>query len=88
MTLQRWPVVGRRSELEIFEQALGPGERAGLVIYGRAGVGKTRLADECADMWRSGNLVDAATSEAWRLACNLVAETMLDGAAAARPTGS
>src|SRR5215469_2205442 len=43
----RWPIVGRRSELEVFERALGPGERAGLVIHGRAGVGKTRLADEC-----------------------------------------
>jgi AAA ATPase domain len=48
ITLRRWPIVGRRSELEIFEQALSSGERAGLVIYGRAGVGKTRLADECA----------------------------------------
>jgi DNA-binding CsgD family transcriptional regulator/tetratricopeptide (TPR) repeat protein len=48
ITLQRWPIVGRRSELEIFEQTLGSGERAGLVIHGRAGVGKTRLADECA----------------------------------------
>src|SRR5258708_32977694 len=48
MALPRWPIVGRRSELEVFERALGSGERAGLVIYGRAGVGKTRLADECA----------------------------------------
>ena len=46
-TLQRWPIVGRRSELEVFEEALGSGEHAGLVIHGRAGVGKTRLADEC-----------------------------------------
>jgi DNA-binding CsgD family transcriptional regulator len=48
MTLPRWPIVGRRPELEAFERALGSGERAGLAIYGRAGVGKTRLADECA----------------------------------------
>jgi len=48
MTLPRWPIVGRRPELEVFDRALGSGERAGLVIYGRAGVGKTRLADECA----------------------------------------
>jgi DNA-binding CsgD family transcriptional regulator len=47
MTLQRWPIVGRRSELEVFERALGLGDPAGLAIYGRAGVGKTRLADEC-----------------------------------------
>jgi hemoglobin-like flavoprotein len=47
VTLQRWPIVGRRSELDVFERALGSGNLAGLVIYGRAGVGKTRLADEC-----------------------------------------
>jgi len=47
VTVQRWPIVGRRSELEVFEKALSPGNQAGLVIYGGAGVGKTRLADEC-----------------------------------------
>ena len=47
VTLPRWPIVGRRLELEVFERALGSGELAGVVIYGRAGVGKTRLADEC-----------------------------------------
>jgi DNA-binding CsgD family transcriptional regulator len=47
--LPRWPIIGRRSELEVFERALGSGDKAGLVIHGRAGVGKTRLADECAE---------------------------------------
>src|SRR5262249_4652166 len=47
ITAQRWPIVGRRPELEACERALGSGEHAGLVIHGRAGVGKTRLADEC-----------------------------------------
>jgi DNA-binding CsgD family transcriptional regulator len=47
ISLQRWPIVGRRQELEVFERALCSGEHAGLVIYGRPGVGKTRLADEC-----------------------------------------
>ena len=47
VTLQRWPIIGRQPELEVFERALGSGELAGLVIYGRAGAGKTRLADEC-----------------------------------------
>jgi DNA-binding CsgD family transcriptional regulator/tetratricopeptide (TPR) repeat protein len=46
-TLRPWPIVGRRSELEIFEKALCSGEHTGLVIHGRPGVGKTRLADEC-----------------------------------------
>src|SRR5215469_7362775 len=45
--LQRWPIVGRRAELEVFHQVLGSSEQMGLVIYGRPGVGKTRLADEC-----------------------------------------
>jgi DNA-binding CsgD family transcriptional regulator len=48
VALPHWPIVGRRPELEVFERALGSGECVGLVIYGRAGVGKTRLADECA----------------------------------------
>lgn len=47
VAVQRWPLVGRRSELEVFERALGSGTPAGLVIFGPAGVGKTRLADEC-----------------------------------------
>ena len=47
ITVQRWPIVGHRPVLEVFERALSSGERAGLVIHGRAGIGKTRLADEC-----------------------------------------
>jgi DNA-binding CsgD family transcriptional regulator/tetratricopeptide (TPR) repeat protein len=47
VALQRWPIVGRRSELELFEHALGSAELEGMLIHGRAGVGKTRLADEC-----------------------------------------
>jgi len=35
-----------------------------------------------------GEEFDAATREAWELAFNIVAETMLEGAAAARPIGS
>lgn len=47
ITLPRWPLIGRRAELEVFEQALCSDDRTGLLIYGLAGVGKTRLADEC-----------------------------------------
>ena len=43
----RWPIVGRQAELAVFERALSSGEHAGLMIHGRSGVGKTRLADEC-----------------------------------------
>ncbi len=35
-----------------------------------------------------GDGFDAQTREAWMLAYNIVAETMLEGAAAARPIGS
>lgn len=35
-----------------------------------------------------GDTFDAPTREAWTLAYNLVAETMLEGAAAARPAGT
>ncbi len=35
-----------------------------------------------------GDSFDAATSEAWTIAYNLIAETMLEGAASARPIGT
>jgi DNA-binding CsgD family transcriptional regulator len=54
--LPPWPIVGRRPELELFERTLASGEKAGLVIHGRSGVGKTRLADECASQAAGGGL--------------------------------
>lgn len=78
ITLQRWPIVGRRPELEVFEQTLGSGELTGMLIHGRAGTGKTWLADECrAQATASGHptervagsrtagLLPRADSEAW-----------------------
>ena len=47
VALPQWPIVGRRPELEVFERTLTSDGYAGLVIHGRPGVGKTRLADEC-----------------------------------------
>ena len=43
----RWPLVGRRLQIERFDQALGDPDAGGLLIHGAAGLGKTRLADEC-----------------------------------------
>jgi DNA-binding CsgD family transcriptional regulator len=43
----RWPLVGRRDELDIFTSALDDPDCQAVCIYGRSGVGKTRLADEC-----------------------------------------
>src|SRR5215467_6601362 len=49
-----WPMVGRHLELEVFQRALYSGSHTGLVIHGRPGVGKTRLADECAQWAAAG----------------------------------
>ena len=73
-------------ELLIHTRALG----ARHVLYGvRAAdyetVGAALLAGLASVL---GDSFDAATRQAWALAYNLVAETMLEGAAAARPIGS
>lgn len=45
----RWPLVGRGPELDAFAVALTERERRGFVVGGPAGVGKSRLAEECLD---------------------------------------
>ncbi|WP_265868280.1 LuxR family transcriptional regulator [Streptomyces sp. SKN60] len=42
-----WPLVGRETQIEIFEQALAGRQNQELLISGPAGVGKSRLAEEC-----------------------------------------
>lgn len=44
----RWPLVGRRDELDTFSAALADPGCEGFCIYGPSGVGKTRLAEACA----------------------------------------
>ncbi|MDX6352654.1 MAG: hypothetical protein QOF84_7444, partial [Streptomyces sp.] len=41
----RWPLVGRRDELDALQRALTAG--GAVVLAGASGVGKTRLAEEC-----------------------------------------
>jgi DNA-binding CsgD family transcriptional regulator len=43
----RWPLVGRRDELDVFARALDDARCDAMCIYGLSGVGKTRLGDEC-----------------------------------------
>lgn len=43
--LGEWPLIGRAIELEAFERALSRPTCAAVVLYGEAGVGKSRLAD-------------------------------------------
>jgi DNA-binding CsgD family transcriptional regulator len=44
--VDRWPLVGRWDELDVVERAVATGAANGVVLFGPAGVGKTRLADE------------------------------------------
>jgi DNA-binding CsgD family transcriptional regulator len=41
-----WPLVGRRSELEVLSAVLADNGAGGVVLAGEAGIGKTRLARE------------------------------------------
>jgi DNA-binding CsgD family transcriptional regulator len=46
-TTSRWPFVGREAELEVMVASLEDSAITGVVVHGRPGVGKTRLAEEC-----------------------------------------
>ena len=59
----QWPLVGRHEQLELFTATLADDRAHGFVVYGMAGVGKTRLADQClAVASRSGRNVARATA--------------------------
>ena len=49
----RWPLTGRDAELRLVAEALADGSAGGVVIAGPAGVGKTRLAAEAAELARA-----------------------------------
>ena len=62
MPLQ-WPLVGRHQEFELFASTLSDPRAHGFVIHGPAGVGKTRLADQCLALAdSSGRFVARATA--------------------------
>ncbi|MFD7610738.1 AAA family ATPase [Streptomyces sp. NPDC059828] len=45
--LRRWPLVGREPQLKDFDDVLHDPRSSGFLIFGPAGVGKSRLAEEC-----------------------------------------
>ncbi|MEV4334638.1 LuxR C-terminal-related transcriptional regulator [Streptomyces sp. NPDC049597] len=45
--VRRWPLVGRAVQTKEFDEVLADRRRTGFFIYGHAGVGKSRLAEEC-----------------------------------------
>jgi hemoglobin-like flavoprotein len=76
----------RLAELLTHTRALGARHVGyGVRVADYQTVGEALLAALAAVL---GDSFDVQTREAWTLAYNLVAETMLDGAAAARPIGS
>ncbi|MBV9952382.1 MAG: AAA family ATPase, partial [Acidimicrobiia bacterium] len=59
----QWPLVERHDELEQFAATLADPRAHGFVIHGPAGVGKTRLADQClAAAAAAGRAVARATA--------------------------
>jgi DNA-binding CsgD family transcriptional regulator len=60
----RWPLVGRRGDLDMFKSAFTDPGCEGFCVYGPSGVGKTRLGDECLDVAKSaGRRVLRATAD-------------------------
>ncbi|MFE1875565.1 LuxR C-terminal-related transcriptional regulator [Streptomyces sp. NPDC059496] len=81
--VQRWPLVGREAELKDFDEVLPEPRSAGFLVFGPAGVGKSRLAEECLDRavalgYRAGRAV--ATAAAASVPLGAIAHLLPDGA--------
>ncbi|MFD9623901.1 LuxR C-terminal-related transcriptional regulator [Streptomyces virginiae] len=83
--------MGRESQLGEFERALADPLNRGFVIYGPAGVGKSRLAEECLRRavqagFRSGQAT--ASTAAATVPLGAIAHLVADGLAALEPVAS
>lgn len=90
-----WPLVGRREELDLVEEALTRPGVHGVVLAGAAGVGKTRLAREAAALgastgchveWGAGTR--SGSTIPFGALAHLLPEGLLTSDPAAAPVGS
>lgn len=82
---RRWPLVGRRVELQDFTELLDDPDCQGLLLHGQPGVGKTRLADECLQAAEQGGRAcgrAAATQAAAGVPLGAIAHLLPVGAGA------
>lgn len=88
---RRWPLVGREPQLQAFERTLGDPLNRAFIIYGPAGVGKSRLAEECLQRavragFKSGQATASAAAAAVPLGA--IAHLVANGSAAREPVAS
>src|SRR2546423_8785313 len=57
---EEWPLAGRDAELRRLYDLVTDGRRRGVVLAGAAGVGKTRLANECLALAQQAGMATVA----------------------------
>ncbi|MFI2372756.1 LuxR C-terminal-related transcriptional regulator [Streptomyces sp. NPDC018833] len=77
-----WPLIGRDGTLDVFTRALRHRRVQGVLIHGPAGVGKSRLAEECL-----GRAEQAGFRTAWVVATAAAAAVPLGAMAHVIPVG-
>ncbi|MEV8097755.1 LuxR C-terminal-related transcriptional regulator [Kitasatospora sp. NPDC085879] len=85
---QRWPLVGREAQLEEFGKVLADPRFSAFLVLGEAGVGKSRLAQECAERAESaGHAVGraVATAAAASVPLGALAHLVPDGVGVSDP---
>ncbi|MEU4493653.1 LuxR C-terminal-related transcriptional regulator [Streptomyces sp. NPDC023998] len=85
---RQWPLVGRAPQLAAFDQVVADPEYTGFLIHGAAGVGKSRLAQEClARATQAGRPTGRAmaTAAAAKMPLGAIAHLLPDGVDLSEP---